>query len=481
MKSDENIKQIREKIIYLGYSNHPTNTNQEPKPIPAHVRKSNLTETHLKFVPNNQRTRNQKPLRRLTPVHHQTRKAKAQQILNSTIITQQNQTNWRVPSQAGKGSYKVTINEQQLKCTCDDFDLHNAKCKHILAIQLILQEEQGIKQEPMQTPKKQSYPQNWKAYDQAKTNEFNLFLSLINELLTYITKESKPKTGRKPYSIKTQILSLCTKIYYNTDLRRATSVLKTLKNQFQLNKIPSFKTIDNFYKNPELSKLLDTLILASALPLAQIEETGATDATGFSTSQFASWNEYKHGKFKGKERIWIKAHASTLCKTNAFLAVEITDKDTADPTMFKEVTDKRTKLFNIRDWTADKAYLSKDILKFLDQMDYNPFIPFKSNSQRSSGTTPQIWKKMFDHFHKNHEDYLKHYHQRSNIESSFAMLKKRFNNHVSTKSIETQTVEVKIKVLCMNLSILIQELFEQDINIDFLSCAKTAQSCAKTE
>ncbi|MBN1275500.1 IS5 family transposase [Candidatus Woesearchaeota archaeon] len=341
-----------------------------------------------------------------------------------------------------------------------------------------------IPPEDKQSPRKSkpTYPQNWQAYNAAKTNEDTYFKRLLRELL-FVSIDEKPskKPGRKGYSDQDKIFAMCIKIYYKGDLRKAEGILKELKNLKFIEKVPCFKSIDNFFNDETLTKILDNLILISALPLAQIEETGAIDSTGFSTSQFESWNTFKWGKHEGKERVWRKAHACTCCKTNAFLSIKVTEKNVGDAAMFNDVVGNYTKYFNMPDFVADKAYLSRDILKTIKKLGMNPYIPFKKNSiQAAKGA--MIWSQMYAEFMTNREEFMQKYHRRSNIETSFHMLKMRFGNHCMTRTFHAQTNEIKIKTLCLNLCILIQEMFERQIVIDFNDCVNLCnneESCVK--
>lgn len=143
--------------------------------------------------------------------------------------------------------------------------------------------------------------------------------------------------------------------------------------------------------------------------------------------------------------------------------------------MFETVVGCKPKYFDMKEFVADKAYLSREILSFLQKMNLVPYIPFKKNSIGSPKGCA-IWREMFDYFKNKNKDYLKHYHQRSNIETCFHMLKHRFGKHICMKNLTAQSNEIKTKVLCHNICVLIQECFENNINIDFQTCVKTANS-----
>ncbi len=125
--------------------------------------------------------------------------------------------------------------------------------------------------------KKPTYPQNWQAYDKAKTNEDGIFKGLLYELLSTCVEELAHKSGRKGFTKKEKLCFMCIKVFYKSDLRKTVSILKELKNSGYIDRVPSFKSIDNFFNDKSLSEVLDDLILISSLPLANLEETGAID------------------------------------------------------------------------------------------------------------------------------------------------------------------------------------------------------------
>lgn len=325
---------------------------------------------------------------------------------------------------------------------------------------------------------KNKYTQDWPAYDAAKTNEDIMFKKLLSELLFLgIENDNKTKIGRKAYSLQDRIFTMCIKVFYKSDLRKAQSILKELKNLHYIEKVPCYKSIDNFFNNSEITKVLDELILLSSLPLANLETTGAIDGTGFATKRCEKWRNYKYGnKEKGKEKIWRKAHAMVGCKTNVFISVKMTESKVNDIVMFEDVLGNKTKYFNMENFVADKGYSSRKVVDFIYKLGLQPYIPFKKHvTGKAKGS--QLWSKLFFEFKNQNEEYMKKYHVRSNVETCFHMVKQRFGDYLMTKNYIANENELKIKFLCHNLCVLIQELFEKDINIDFSSCVKKANLC----
>lgn len=331
---------------------------------------------------------------------------------------------------------------------------------------------------PNVAPKKR-YTQDWPAYDAAKTNEDVLFKQLLEELLRIAIDEPRPKrNGRPGFDTRTKLFSMCIKAYYKSDLRKTTSILKEAQHINLIGKAPSYKSIDNFLNDQRLNKLLDHLILITALPLSVVERTAAMDSTGMSVRKYDSWQQAKWGTQTERTRCFRKLHAVVGCKTNIFVSVEVTGKNVGDITMLPTVLADRPHYFDFDDFVADKAYSGRDVYNFLHNLGLDPFIPFKKGSS-SSAKGSILWKQMYQFWRDCPTEYLERYHQRSNVETCFHMLKMRFGDYLMTKNFVANQNEIKVRVLCHNLCVLIQEAAELGVLVNFDTCVKTLNPVQK--
>jgi transposase len=62
------------------------------------------------------------------------------------------------------------------------------------------------------------------------------------------------------------------------------------------------------------------------------------------------------------------------------------------------------------------------------------------------------------------QEFLQHYHKRSNVESTFSMMKRKFGDSIRSKTDVAMVNEVLCKVLCHNLVVLIHEMYELGID-----------------
>jgi transposase len=154
-------------------------------------------------------------------------------------------------------------------------------------------------------------------------------------------------------------------------------------------------------------------------------------------------------------------------KTHVVTALEIHDKDAADSPQFKPLVETTAKNFTIKECPADKAYLSHANLEQIESLGGTAYVPFKVNSVQ--GEAGRLWEKMFLYYQFNREEFMAHYHKRSNAESVFSMVKAKFRDHVRSKTDTAMKNEVLCKFLAHNICCLISAMYELNIEPEFWS------------
>jgi transposase len=92
------------------------------------------------------------------------------------------------------------------------------------------------------------------------------------------------------------------------------------------------------------------------------------------------------------------------------------------------------------------------------------YAPFKSNATGAAGG---VFEKMFYRFMFDRETFLRHYHQRSNVESTFSAIKRKFGDAVRSKTDTAMRNEVLCKVLRHNVCCCIAVWYELGIEPAF--------------
>jgi transposase len=318
---------------------------------------------------------------------------------------------------------------------------------------------------------KLSYQQDWKSYNLSQTNEFRLFQDILIELIdNLIDNKLAIRQGHPFNDLKEMVFCCVMRSYYGKSSRRSVSYLDYAITKGFLSKKPHFNTILNYYKDIYLIPILKYMIEKSGIPLKEIENDFTIDASGFSTSLFGRWLDVRMGS-KGMRRVFKKAHITSGVITNIVTAVQITPGYWADSPQFEELIKITSKNFRLREVSADMAYSSRKNLKVVSSLGAVPYIPFKKGSVKKSRGC-MIWAKMKGYFDEHHEEFMQHYHKRSNAETVFSMIKRKFGTHLYSKSEIGQINELLCRILSHNICVLIQEFFESDTKLDYNYCAK---------
>lgn len=372
---------------------------------------------------------------------------------------------WVVGSQTSFKVYKVNFNGHEPTCTCPDCQLRKGKCKHIFAVEFYIKRQIDEKGKIKETRGvKVSYSQKWSAYNKSQTNEKLYFMKLLKDLCENVEQPAY-KFGRPTLPFADMLFGSVMKVYTGFSLRRFMSDMKIAKEMRLIDKVPCYSSLSNFMNREEVKQILENLITISSLPLKEIEKDFAVDSSGFSTSRYARWFDYKWGKER-KYKIWLKAHLCSGTKTNIVTAVKITEGQENDSPQLAELIKKTAENFNLSEVSGDKAYSSRANLKIIEDVGATPFIPFKKNVSGKRGTLG-IWGKMYHYFMYKHEEFLEHYHKRSNSETIFHMIKTKFSGSIRSKKQTAQFNELLIKVLCHNICCVIQEINELGVKAEF--------------
>jgi hypothetical protein len=142
--------------------------------------------------------------------------------------------------------------------------------------------------------------------------------------------------------------------------------------------------------------------------------------------------------------------------TKVVTAVDISGWTANDTNYFVPLVERTTRHFEVREVSADKAYLSRKNLNAVESVGGMSFIPFKSNTLEP--TEAGMWARMYHLFKCQREAYMEHYHRRSNIETAYSMIKGKFGSALRSKSDTGQINEALCKILAHNICVLIQAM-----------------------
>jgi transposase len=326
----------------------------------------------------------------------------------------------------------------------------------------------------MDAPRK-TYAQNWPAYTQAQVNEKAKLLELLYALCEGI-EEPPQHMGRPRVPLPDRVFASVFKVFSNLSGRRFMSDLREARQRGLISTVPNFCSISRFLESEELTPILKRLIILSSVPLRTVEQDFAVDSSGFSTGRCDRWVDTKWNKALRKYGVesrsintkdWVKVHLMCGVKTNVVTSVEITHAHAGDSPQYAPLVEQTAENFTMRQVSADKAYSSEKNLHLTLVKGAQPYIAFRKNATAGNRRSGSVWKRLFLLYQYDQERFMQNYHKRSNVETTFSMIKRKFGERLRSKTYAAQVNEVLAKVLCHNVCCLIQSMYEFGVEVDF--------------
>ncbi|MGA7924187.1 MAG: transposase, partial [Thermoplasmata archaeon] len=281
-----------------------------------------------------------------------------------------------------------------------------------------------------------------------------LFDLLLGDLLAGVPEKDQPK-GRPRVPLREGLFCAVQKVYSQLSCRRSHSLQGFAASRGQIERVHGFVISSRALNREDATPILHDLITRSALPLAGIEQGFAPDSTGMQATSFGAWREEKHGE--RREHVWLKAHALAGVKTHIIARVSITGEYGGDNPEFEPLL-RAAKEGGIspKEVYADMAYSARRNYSVAKELGFNLYVPFRRDVKgRASGRSGKglgvdrghslLWKKAYLFFQMHREEFEAKYHQRSNVESVFSALKRKFGETIRSKNQTAQLNEILAK------------------------------------
>ena len=365
---------------------------------------------------------------------------------------------WLVPSQTSNGAGYV-VNTDTGTCSCPDHETRAVKCKHLWAIEYA---RRGTTAHDGSTKVTETmritYSQNWPAYNAAQVEEKDRVQVLLRALCDGIKNPVKRGRGRPRVLLADVVHACAMKVFVGLSGRRAQSDIRESAANGHIGRAPGYNTMFDYMGRPELTPLLRALIEESAAPIAAVdlERAYGFDATGFGTRVYRRWFDHKYGR-EMEEATWMKVNIGIGVRSKIVTAVKVTEGTVNDSPQLPELLETTVERFKVGEVLADKGYISLKNLEAIAKIGAVAYIPFKSNNQAKG---PELWRKAYHLFAFHREEFLRHYHQRSNVEAVFSAIKRKFGPAIRSRTFDAMVNESLLKVLCHNLTVLVRAVHE---------------------
>lgn len=377
-----------------------------------------------------------------------------------------------VPSQTmASGGYVVDVTAAT--CTCPDYSERGGpgrghRCKHLWAVLIVRREVTTPDGSVVVSEKRIAIRRNWRKYNLGQCEEKPHATALLRALCDGIEQPEYGGNGRPEFPLSDVVFAATMKVWDGLSARRSKGAMLGYKELGYVRSIPHFNTVLNYMENPVLTPLLQLMILESAAPLVACETDSAyaVDSTGFATLDYGTFSEHKHGVTKEKKvRKYIMAHVIAGTHTHVVTFVQPSENPSADRAMLPVVVQGMAARYKAKEISCDKGYLSKLTPGIIASCGAVPYIMFKENSTGTKG--PEAWNRMWHDYSANREEYLRHYHKRSNVESVMQMVKGKFDERLLMRSRTGQFNEILLKFLAHNLSCLAMSIHTLGIEPKF--------------
>lgn len=377
----------------------------------------------------------------------------------ATMKLRQDGSQWIVPSQNGSGFYVVDPTKQH--CSCPDYELRTMPCKHLFAVEFTMRRE-TVAPDGSTVVETVRYTQEWRSYNLAQQHELDAAARLLCDLCSAIDNPIQ-KAGRPRLPLADVTFACVMKVFGGASGRRSMTSLRDHAARGFIDRVPSYNAIFRALENPDLTPILRGLIEESARPMRSLESDFAVDSSGFSTSVHRRWFDAKYGRVHSVAE-FVKAHAMVGVRTNIVTSVEVTPGNINDYPILPELLESTARRFNVSRVSADKGYSGRSNVEAIKAAGATPFVAFKANAKRGG---PSAWRESLDSMRSDPDAFFAAYHRRSNVETTFSMIKAKFGSFVRSKTPTAQRNEVLCKVLAHNLCVLVQTFFELGVEPRF--------------
>lgn len=305
---------------------------------------------------------------------------------------------------------------------------------------------------------------NWALYSAAQENEIFVFLDYLPKAVMRVVKNRTlwKGQGRPPKDMYDILVSLTIQRYIGWSTRRSIGMIRTLSAFARLHiEVPSWRSLCRYRANQFITPYVDMLIEETTKPLEILEHDFSTDASGASTKTFSSWYSIR-AKKRTRRRDHIMAHVTTSRLLNAAVAVSVDRERGKDNVYMREHLESVARRFLINDWCGDGAYCSRENCTAVANKGGNPwFRPKKNATLRQGGS--RAYTNMMLAYIIEAEKSMKHYHKRSNSESTFSSKKRKFGSCVRSKNDTAKENEERLAWAAYNFPVLSRARYEHGL------------------
>lgn len=303
-----------------------------------------------------------------------------------------------------------------------------------------------------------THRQNWAAYNAAQTHEKGLFLNLLHALLSGVVDPVQTK-GRPRIPLREILFASAYKVYSGVSARRFMADLRLAAGAGFISRPPHYNSILGALAQERTTPILVRLVADSAKPLLAIERDFAVDSTAIRLPRF-----YRDADGR-RCRDWLKVHAMAGVLTNVIVNVEITDRSFGDCPELPALVEAVHEYAEVESVSADRAYASHENATALEGVGAKNLVRFRVGAKETG--VCEAWDRAYHLFAADRGEFWRLHQRRSNVEATFAALKRRFGGRVRSRRLVAAVNETLCKVLAHNIACVTHAMYELGIAPEF--------------
>jgi hypothetical protein len=286
-------------------------------------------------------------------------------------------------------------------------------------------------------------------------HEKERFINNLCDFIEPLNFEQLQLMGRPKANFKDVLKALCLMSYNGMSYRRTQTDLKWMLENELINYVPPRSTLNDYANKENTKYLIEKLIQVSALFFQENEDTTILDSTWFGERMYSGGYRKVYDKVNAPLEKVRKLHIACL-KNSKIIACAFATKGTRhDSPVFEELVNKiKSNGFQIKTLLADAGYSGKNNYALCKELGIlNVFIDFKSNAT-SSRAKSDIWREKLKLYKEQKDVWNQTYRFRVIVEGIFSAIKKKHLNYLRSKKETAMDVEVLLKALVYNLTII---------------------------
>jgi len=281
------------------------------------------------------------------------------------------------------------------------------------------------------------------------------FIQNLCNFLNPLNFEQIQMIGRPRSDFKDIIKSLLVMSYHGMSYRRTQSDLIWMHKQKLISTIPPRSTLNDYANQEDTKKIVEKLIQLSSLFFIDNEDTIILDSTWFGqkmyTGGFKKVHDKKHAPLAHVRKLHICCTKNSKIITNA-IATKGTKHDS--PFFEKLILPPLKNGFKIKTLLADAGYTGKNNYALCRDLGIlNVFIDFRKNAKLQNAKS-DIWREKLRLYKEQREIWNQTYRFRIIVEGIFSAIKKKNLNYLRSRKEIAQDVELLLKALVYNLTII---------------------------